>query len=1607
MMTTSKSRKFFFPVFLFTLFPTIILAATIDHGEFTPPSKAYEKCLEESEWIYLRIDPGENFVRCESWGNRYSWREWNTETDEYDRHYYWGVEHCHCGERANPATGKCEPKPSNPAADFNGNGSTLWYSHVGEVYIPDCRQELEHNPKSCPTSKAANGPRIFSGNPIDCTTGNKIQSETFYLGAGADPLQFTQAFSSQDVTGHSEMNSWTQGQAPSITTEVEVGGLVIKRLDQGNGHSILFYGIGEGIVTLKSSRPELGTLVHIDGETLRMLKNGASQVFDTAGNLKANVSASGHSSAIVTNAAGQVTEVSNRFGQKLEVTYNDDGLMDTLVDPAGLITRFAYNDQQNLERVTFPDGTPDDLYDNPYKVYLYEDVRFPNFITGILDENGDRFATWTYNDQGQAITSEHYGAAEKVSLDYLDDSRTEITYRIDGTRERKEIRHHQVIGGSPRITRIEHTQCDGCTGADEVWVYNSAGQVTGHTDARSLVTEYSYDERGNRTRKVEAVGTAEERITDTEWHPTLSLPVRVTQGDLVTEYVYNDQNQVATARALDAVTNAVRETHYTYTVQGLVKTVDGPRTDLSDLMTFDYDALGNLTRVTNALGQQVNYPSYDPHGRPLQVIDANGLSMSLTYTARGWLKSRTVAGATTTYDYDKVGQVIRITPPNGGYINYEYDAAHRLVAIEDIAGNRIDYTLDLLGNATDTQTKGSAGELLRHQRQVFDDLGRLKQVRTSQNYVTTYGYDGNGNLITLQDATSQTTTRSFDHLDRLRSLVDANQGITQFAYDAQDRLWAVTDPRSLVTEYQYNALGDLQQQVSPDTGSTQFQYDAAGNLLQKTDARGVITQYQYDAFNRLTQVNYPGSPEENIYYAYDDTTNGNAGIGRLTQITDQTGTTTFRYDIRGLVVEETRVIEGHTYTTSYTYDVAQRLSQLTYPSGRLVHYHYNELGQINRVTTHEDASATEQTVISEVSYLPFGPMQSLTYGNGLVRTLDYNQDYQLVGMHSTVMDKTYHYDPLGNITGISDALQPDQSQTFIYDPLSRLSEALGGYGSLSFGYDAVGNRTQKTATNDTMNLTETYTYANDSNRLLQVEQLLNGDMSLRTLTYNEVGNIIGDATDARTLALDYNAQNRLDGVSKNGEELALYLHNALGQRVIKVATDPTANQHFHYDQNGLLLAETQANGDIQRETIYLHGTPVAVLVQAAVTPNRAPIAVADHFTIQEDGTLEITKTSLLLNDTDPDDNVLEFVGFSNVTPQLLVTESDSSLFVSPESNINGDYAFTYTISDGQTEVSGQVTISITPVNKAPYVVYEPLDQALMESLPWSYSFMDRFGDSDESDSLVFTLKWNDAPLPSWLVYDTQLNLLSGTPTETDIGIHRISITATDTGNLSVTTEFNLTIEQHARHRYERVKEGTDSNETIKGSSFTDDYIDGKSGNDKLYGYRGDDYLIGGNGNDTLYAREGNDFMYGGQGRDKLFGDDGNDYLSGGDGDDTLYGHGGHDTLVGGPGNDILKGSSGNDTFIYDRGDGSDSISTRDTGANRSDILLFREKINPEDVTATRDEDDLKLAIDGTLEVITVNKFFYNNDPTYALTFIRFADGTEWDLEFVRQLITAQ
>ncbi|HEY6721694.1 MAG TPA: hypothetical protein VI363_08665, partial [Burkholderiales bacterium] len=559
--------------------------------------------------------------------------------------------------------------------------------------------------------------------------------------------------------------------------------------------------------------------------------------------------------------AGRLIRVADNFGRTLAFSYDMTMHVVTMVDPSGAAYRFSYLLGRNLASIAFPDANVRSFVYN--ETVNTSGANLPNALTGIVDENGVRFATFQYDALERAVSTEHAGA-ERYTLSYGAVGSTTVTDPLGAAR----TYGFQVLLDAFKNTGIAGPACPSCGPASRA--FDANGNVSSRTDWNGNVTVYGYDlTRNLETSRTEAFGTAQARTISTQWHPNFRLPVRVAEPLRITSYVYNGDG-VSCGVAADGATlvpgvlcsktiyptsdatgtsgfgaggaGSARTWNYTYNANGSVLSMDGPRTDVSDVTLYAYYAnndadpgkRGNVAAITNALGHTTRILAHNAHGQPLFIVDPNGLATTLTYDARQRLTSRNVGGETTIYNYDGVGQLTRVTLPDGSSLTYSYDPAHRLTGIADTLGNSIAYTLDAMGNRTREQVFDLGGALAQTRSRVFDALNRLAQDIGAQNQTTVYGYDNQGNVTGVTDPLGHVTSNGYDALNRLVRVTDPGNGQTQYVYNGIDRLVAVSDPRNLTTSYNYDGLANLNAQASPDTGAMVNTYDSAGNLLAQT-----------------------------------------------------------------------------------------------------------------------------------------------------------------------------------------------------------------------------------------------------------------------------------------------------------------------------------------------------------------------------------------------------------------------------------------------------------------------------------------------------------------------------------------------------------------------------------------------------------------------------------------------------------------------------------------------------------------------------------------------------------------------------------------------------
>jgi RHS repeat-associated protein len=1008
------------------------------------------------------------------------------------------------------------------------------------------------------------------GNPINAATGNKFQIETDFIAAPNTGLALTRYYNSQDTTsspfGKNWHSTWHHGLTISGNT------VTVTRAD---GRQDIFTNNGSGVYTANPDVLDRLVRVPATGAQTGWQLTRADDSVETyalAGLLNTTTTRAGLVTRLAYDGSNNLIRVTGPFGHTLTFAYDTSGRVVQMTAPDSGVYSYVYSTSalgllggtpNNLLSVTYPSGAQ--------RQYVYENTSFPNALTGIIDENGQRFATWTYDTQGRAVTSQHAGGVELTTLTYNSDGST-------GVADARGNVHGYVL--TTQFGVVKPTAVTGVpvpSAGGKAFTYDGNGFIASRTDWDGNVTTYTHDARGDETSRVEASGTPDARTITTAWHPTFHLPTQITDGNRTTTFAYDAKGNLLT-RTVTAPGTASTWT-YSYNGSGQVVTATDPRRNVT---TYAYDARGDLVRITNALGQVTLISSYDANGRPLKVQDPNGLVTTLTYNFRGEVTSKIEAQWVTAYGYDAVGQLTKLTRPDRSFLAFSYDPAHRLTGIADALGNRIAYTLDLTSNRIKEQVFGASGALSRTRSYSYDAVNRLAQAIGALGQTTNYSHDPNGNLTGVTDPLGKLTDVYYDPLNRRSATVDPNGGQTDFSYDALSRVAGVTDPRGLVTSYAYDGLDDQTSIASPDTGVTTKTYDPAGNPVTSTDARGKTTANSYDALNRITRAAFADGSA--ITYQYDQ---GAGGIGHLTAMSDAGGATTWVYDIHGRVTSKRQAGGALTLTTSRIYNATTgQLASVTYPSGSSLTYSYDAAGRVSAISHRRPDGATA-ALLSQIAYQPFGPAASWRQGNGASYSRTFDQDGRIARLALPSGDTiVLSFDAASRIAAIQENGLP--AKAFGYDALNRVVGYASGATTQTYAYDANGNRTgftEKIAPSGTVALT--YSYDTKSNRLLGI-----GGSSKESFTYDANGNTLSHNSPGGDYTFTYNARNRRTQTFVGAIDTTDVI-NGLGQR-----TEQTlgSTEHFVYDEAGHLTGSyNNRNGDVFDETVWLADLPVAVL----------------------------------------------------------------------------------------------------------------------------------------------------------------------------------------------------------------------------------------------------------------------------------------------------------------------------------------------------------------------------------------------------------------------------
>jgi RHS repeat-associated protein len=671
--------------------------------------------------------------------------------------------------------------------------------------------------------------------------------------------------------------------------------------------------------------------------------------------------------------------------------------------------------------------------------------------------------------------------------------------------------------------------------------FSSAGKLLWQKDRNGNQTTLSYNGSGNLTGVTDAFSRT---LTITPNTNGTVASISDSIGTIATYEYYSSNNSL-----LKTVTyNDGSKYKFEYdSNNNKVKTVKDALDNI--LETHDYDSSGRATTSEKHGGVEKYTLDYSHWGDSVpytQVTDANQ-KVSKYYFDKS--KGRNLI--------TKIEGVCGCGGSGSEVTTYEYDMALNLVKTTDALSHETVYTYDGNGNrltmhdtlGTETYTYNSFGQMLDRtdrlnilSRRHYNLSGNLTSFENEQGKETIYTYTSLGQVESVTNALGRTTSITYDSQGRITRITDANNKDTDFTYDARARLTSRTNALNHTTSYEYDLNNRLNKITYPDTTFISCDYDLAGRRTSVTDERSNTKTYAFD------------------------------GAYRLTSVTDALNhTQSLEYDLMSNI---TSVTDALNHTTDYEYDDFNRLKKIIHPPAttgatRLEERtEYNLVGNVKkRIDT-----ANRETVFDYDA------------ANRLIKTTDPLSQITQV-----------EYNARSEKTKVKDAL--NQEYTFTYDEVGRqLSQTRAG-STMTFDYDAVGNRVYRS---DYLGRITYYVYDN-LNRLTNINY--DGSSNFAVYTYDDASRMVEAGNQVGIVTLEYDNRNRLTYIKDVFSTANVYSYDASGNRTamtlggqthasytydavnrLTELTDESNNNYtFSYDAANRLTTKTLPNGV---ETVY-------------------------------------------------------------------------------------------------------------------------------------------------------------------------------------------------------------------------------------------------------------------------------------------------------------------------------------------------------------------------------------------------------------------------------------
>ena len=744
--------------------------------------------------------------------------------------------------------------------------------------------------------------------------------------------------------------------------------------------------------------------------------------------------------------------------------------------------------------------------------------------------------------------------------------------------------------------------------------YESIGPFT-HYPGTLGYTGYSTNPALDQTSQTFAVTTnwkaypnqVQYKMNSSSWTTVTSNLGNSTAEVTATGFTDNSSNTLYFSES------SAQDTKFSWTLH---VPVDNSPTEYTNSM--QYDTYGNMISVTDAESNSISltYSSTYSYAYLTEVtatVGTDTITTKATYDSnRGWITSSqepkgvdAESGYDYLYTYDVLGRIIKKEFPllsgqsQRSYMEFVYDCENRRVTIIDQLRHYVVQQYDKLGRLTDvkayTGTYGSGSlyatisctyrydSLIATETDpgnhtttyAYDFMGRNTQIQLPDSSTISYSYDDTNNKMTLTSGRGYDRIYWFDWIGQLTKVEEEYATdtftVTTYQYDEIGNPVSFTDAENHTTSYTHASLFGLTKITYPDSTYEEYEYDSVGNLITFTDANGNDVTYTYDAVYRLVEIEY--EDQSTVSLTYDL----NSNKTRMDDDVPSTGDyAEYSYDNWNRLISETRHISQDALALSFEYDVASRLTKLTYPDNAQILYTYDDLGRTTEIKRYVDG-ANDEILMDGTQYSTESFLTQFDYGNDLRATYSYDSRdrpsaFEVKNGATYYVDLDYTWDDDNNITQLvngwrdTDTDWNSDTESYSYDGLDRLTSASCTSWSHTYSYDKVGNRTAKGSVTYTINSVNEVTALSDGT----------------SFTYDSNGNRTQKTKGTDTWDYTYDYANRLIEVEKNDATIGEYVYDGDSKRI--QVTEGSETTTYIYMGTSVLYEENSTGS-----AIYVYG----------------------------------------------------------------------------------------------------------------------------------------------------------------------------------------------------------------------------------------------------------------------------------------------------------------------------------------------------------------------------------------------------------------------------------